>query len=95
MDSFKINLKPSAKGCNNPRNPTIFGPRRCCNEAIIFRSNNVKKAILINKGIKKNKNFIKKIKKIILCLYYIFFSFLKKFEEIFNKQDILLNISLA
>lgn len=43
--SFKANFKPSAKGCNKPKNPTTFGPRRRWTEAITFRSNNVNKAV--------------------------------------------------
>ncbi len=28
MISFNNNFKPSARGCNNPKKPTIFGPLR-------------------------------------------------------------------
>jgi hypothetical protein len=56
--SFTISLKPSAKGCNNPRKPTTLGPLRCCIDAMILRSNNVKNAIATNSGIKKRINLI-------------------------------------
>jgi len=39
--SFVNNFTPSANGCNNPHNPTTFGPRRLCIAAIIFLSANV------------------------------------------------------
>jgi len=40
--SFKSNFRPSAKGCNKPKNPTTFGPLRLCMDAITFRSKRVK-----------------------------------------------------
>ena len=40
--SLTKSFKPSAKGCNNPKKPTEFGPKRCCIAPIIFRSANVK-----------------------------------------------------
>jgi len=48
--SFNNNFKPSAKGCNNPKKPTTFGPLRLCMEAMTLRSNSVKYATAINKG---------------------------------------------
>lgn len=52
INSFIINFKPSANGCNNPNvPPSIFGPTRRCIAAIIFRSAIVKYAIEINKQI--------------------------------------------
>lgn len=40
--SFKSNFEPSARGCDNPRNPTTFGPLRLCIEAMTFRSKRVR-----------------------------------------------------
>jgi hypothetical protein len=40
--SLNTNLAPSAKGCNNPQNPTTFGPLRLCIAAITFLSAIVK-----------------------------------------------------
>ena len=40
--SFKNNFKPSANGCNKPKNPTTLGPLRLCIELKIFLSANVK-----------------------------------------------------
>jgi hypothetical protein len=40
--SFIKSLKPSANGCSKPKNPTEFGPKRCCIAPIIFRSAKVK-----------------------------------------------------
>jgi len=37
-DFIKNNFAPSAKGCNKPFGPTIFGPTLTCIEAIIFLS---------------------------------------------------------
>lgn len=39
--SFNDNFKPSAKGCNKPKNPTTLGPLRRCIEAITLRSKRV------------------------------------------------------
>ena len=41
-DSFKNNFNPSANGCNKPKKPEEFGPKRCCIPPIIFRSARVK-----------------------------------------------------
>ena len=41
-DSFSNNLRPSASGCNKPKKPTTFGPKRCCIPPVIFRSASVK-----------------------------------------------------
>lgn len=41
-DSFRRSFNPSAIGCNNPRKPTEFGPKRCCIPPITFRSASVK-----------------------------------------------------
>lgn len=40
--SLRSNFKPSANGCNKPKNPTTFGPFRCCIPPIILRSASVK-----------------------------------------------------
>ena len=48
--SLTKSFKPSAKGCNNPKKPTEFGPNLCCIEPITFRSAKVKYATLINTG---------------------------------------------
>ncbi len=40
--SLNINFAPSARGCNNPQNPTTFGPFRLCMAAITFLSAIVK-----------------------------------------------------
>jgi len=40
--SLNISFAPSAKGCNNPQNPTTFGPLRLCIAAITFLSAIVK-----------------------------------------------------
>ena len=42
ISSFVNNFKPSAKGCNNPKNPILFGPLRRCIAPMIFRSAIVK-----------------------------------------------------
>jgi len=44
IGSFIANFKPSAKGCNNPNDPTTLGPFRRCTRAITLRSANTKKA---------------------------------------------------
>ncbi|KAD5508508.1 hypothetical protein E3N88_16211 [Mikania micrantha] len=44
IGSFIINLKPPARGCNNPNNPTTSGPFRRCTKAITLRSASTKKA---------------------------------------------------
>jgi hypothetical protein len=43
MGSFIINLKPSAKSCNNPNNPITLGPFLRCMEAITLSSAKTKK----------------------------------------------------
>jgi hypothetical protein len=43
--SLPINFKASAKGCNKPNIPTIFGPLLRCTLLITFRSSKVKNAI--------------------------------------------------
>lgn len=48
--SFRNNFKPSAKGCNSPKNPTIFGPWRRCTAANTCLSIKVKYATAINTG---------------------------------------------
>jgi hypothetical protein len=50
MGSFIINLKPYAKGCNNPNNPTTLGPFLRM-EAITLRSAKTKKATPSKRGI--------------------------------------------
>lgn len=68
MVSFNAILSPSAKGCNIPKKPTVLGPILLCTLDINFRSNKVKKATLISKGI-----IIKTILiRIIVNLYIIF-----------------------
>jgi hypothetical protein len=57
-NSLSIAFKPSAMGCNNPQNITVFGPLRLCNAAIILRSAKVKKATATNKGTMVIKNNI-------------------------------------
>jgi len=57
--SLASNFSASAKGCNNPKNPTILGPRRRCIAAITFRSNNVKNATEIKTGKITHKAFNK------------------------------------
>ena len=44
IGSFRINFKPSARGCNNPNDPTTSGPFRRCTKAITLRSASTKKA---------------------------------------------------
>lgn len=39
--SFDNDFGPSAKGCNEPKNPTTLGPLRRCIEAITLRSKRV------------------------------------------------------
>jgi len=51
IGSFIINFKPSAKGCNNPNNPTTLGPFLRCIEAITLRSAKTKKATPSKRGI--------------------------------------------
>jgi hypothetical protein len=51
MGSFIIYLKPSAKGCNNPNNPTTLGPFLQCMEAITSHSAKTKKATPNKRGI--------------------------------------------
>ena len=72
--SFTNNFKPSASGCNNPKKPTTFGPLRCCIDAIILRSANVKYATAINNGIIKSKTCKtdKTVIKIMLIIVYLF-----------------------
>ena len=41
ISSLKNNFKPSAKGCNKPKGPALFGPRRSCKMAATFLSANV------------------------------------------------------
>ena len=41
-DSFNNSFKPSAKGCNKPKNPATLGPNRCCILPMTFRSASVK-----------------------------------------------------
>jgi len=56
--SFDINLTASAKGCNNPINPTLLGPIRRCIAARTLRSMRVKNATASNKGIKTRRHCI-------------------------------------
>ena len=51
INSLTNNLKPSDKGCNNPKVPTTFGPRLRCIAPRIFLSAKVKYATEINNGI--------------------------------------------
>jgi len=46
--SFKKSFSASAKGCNNPKYPTLLGPFRTCMYLNIFRSKRVVKATLTN-----------------------------------------------
>lgn len=62
IDSFKTSFNPSAKGCNNPKKPTTFGPFLLCIDAITLRSTKVKYATDINKGTINSKNFTTKYK---------------------------------
>ena len=39
--SFGSGFGPSAEGCDEPKNPTTFGPLRLCMDAITFRSEGV------------------------------------------------------
>jgi hypothetical protein len=48
--SLNNNFTPSARGCNNPKNPTILGPFLRCIAPNIFLSANVKNATLIKIG---------------------------------------------
>ncbi|GJS78713.1 hypothetical protein Tco_0728594, partial [Tanacetum coccineum] len=41
IGSFIINLKPSARGCNNPNDPTTSGPFRRCTKATPSRSGRI------------------------------------------------------
>ena len=41
-DSFNNSFRPSANGCNKPKKPTEFGPKRCCIPPITLRSASVK-----------------------------------------------------
>ena len=41
-DSFKSNLRPSAKGWSKPKKPTLFGPNLCWIAPITLRSAKVK-----------------------------------------------------
>lgn len=61
-NSLKINLPPSATGCNKPKYLTLLGPFRDCIYPITLRSSKVKKGIAIKtfiniiiQGIKKDK----------------------------------------
>ncbi len=51
VGSFIINLKPSAKGCNSPNNPTPLGPFICYMEVITLRSTKTKKVTPNKRGI--------------------------------------------
>jgi hypothetical protein len=42
--SLANNFKPSAMGCNRPKNPTTLGPFRCCIADITLRSAAVRNA---------------------------------------------------
>ena len=44
IGSFVIDFKPSARGCNNPNNPTTLRPFRRYMEAMTLRSANTGKA---------------------------------------------------
>uniref|UniRef100_A0A0D3BFV5 Uncharacterized protein n=1 Tax=Brassica oleracea var. oleracea TaxID=109376 RepID=A0A0D3BFV5_BRAOL len=44
IGSFRINFEPSARGCNNPNDPTTSGPFLRCTKAITLRSASTKKA---------------------------------------------------
>jgi hypothetical protein len=57
--SLTNNFRPSANGCNKPKKPTEFGPKRCCIAPITLRSANVKYAIQISAGTTKTRNEIK------------------------------------
>ena len=48
--SFANSFKPSANGCNKPKNPITFGPFLLCIIPIIFLSAMVKYATEISKG---------------------------------------------
>ena len=48
--SLAKSFKASANGCNSPKNPTMFGPRRRCIAAITLRSNKVMKATEMKTG---------------------------------------------
>ena len=41
ISSFIINFNPSARGCNKPKGPALFGPGRSCKMAATFLSPNV------------------------------------------------------
>lgn len=69
LNSFVNNFTASAKGWNNPINPTLFGPLRIWTKPKIFRSNKVIKATLI-KTIIINITF--KIKKEIISKNYLY-----------------------
>jgi len=56
--SFNNNFKPSAKGCNKPQIPTIFGPFLFCIAPKTLRSAKVKNAIDNKTGIIINKILI-------------------------------------
>lgn len=51
INSLVTSFKPSANGCNNPKKPTVFGPRLRCILLNTFLSTNVKIAIEPNIGI--------------------------------------------
>lgn len=81
------NFSPSANGCNNPSNPTTFGPRLRCIPAIIFRSTKVKKATAIKTGtiIIKVFSIVIKISKIVILIFKeIIFFCVKKINTNFH-----------
>ena len=55
--SFKKSFTPSARGCNKPYSPTMFGPFLIWVYPRTFLSTSVSIAILINKGKKSIMNF--------------------------------------
>ncbi len=71
--SFKNNFKPSANGCNNPKNPTIFGPWRRWIAAKTWRSIKVKYATAINKGNINERKYIIVLKRNIFIKNLIYF----------------------
>lgn len=57
--SFVKSLTASAIACNNPKTPTLLGPKRCWIAPNNFRSYNVKNATVIKRQIIIDKNKIK------------------------------------
>jgi len=84
--SFKKSLMASEKGCKIPLIPTLLGPNRIWLKASNLRSNRVKKATTINKGISNLKiiNIWLSNKKLI---YWIFIQF-QNFSNLINSTQI-------